>query len=360
MGNVMKKRMRRFLCGLAFCLPVAGGATAAPAQTLSGTLIVLNKAEASASLLDCASGEERLKLPTGDGPHEVAISPDGKAAVVANYGDREPGHTLTVIDLPAKRVVKTIELGYHRPHGVQFLPDGKRLAVTAEGEQVVVLVDVEAGSVSGSIRTDQQVSHMLVLGPEARRIYVANIRSGNMSVIDVEQGKAIATIETGRGAEGIDIAPDGSEVWVSNRAVDTVSIVDTEKLEVVSTLPCAAFPIRVKFTPDGKHVLVSNARSGDVAVFDAAKRSEVRRIAMQAESVDDTSGRLFQDRFGRGPVPVGILIEPKGTLAFVANTNADVVTVIDLATWKIAGRLTAGKEPDGLGYSPVVLGKGDE
>ncbi len=351
----MKKGLKRFLCGLTICFPVAGCAEAVAAQTLSGTLIVLNKAEASASLLDCATGEQRLKLPTGDGPHEVAISPDGKTAVVANYGGREPGHTLTVIDLPAKRVVKTIELGFHRPHGIEFLPDGKRLAVTAEAEQVVALVDVEAGSVSGSIRTDQQASHMLVLGLKAPRIYVANIRSGNLSVIDVEQSKAIATIETGAGAEGIDIAPDGGEVWVSNRSADTVSIIDTQRLEVVSTVPCAAFPIRVKFTPDGRHVLVSNARSGDIAVFDAAKRTELRRIAMQAESVDDTSQRLFQDRFGRGPVPVGILIEPDGKLAFVANTNADVVTVIDLTTWKIAGRLTAGKEPDGLGYSPVVL-----
>ena len=36
-------------------------------------------------------------------------------------------------------------------------------------------------------------------------------------------------------------------------------------------------------------------------------------------------------------------------------TNADIVTVIDLKTWQVAGRLTAGKEPDGLGYSPVTL-----
>ena len=42
---------------------------------------------------------------------------------------------------------------------------------------------------------------------------------------------------------------------------------------------------------------------------------------------------------------------PKGRLAFVANTNADVVTVLDLGTWKVFGRLTAGTEPDGLGWS---------
>ena len=56
--------------------------SAAQAQ-LTGTLVVLNKAEASASLLDVATGHEIARLPTGDGPHEAAISPDGRTAVVA-------------------------------------------------------------------------------------------------------------------------------------------------------------------------------------------------------------------------------------------------------------------------------------
>ncbi len=55
-------------------------------------------------------------------------------------------------------------------------------------------------------------------------------------------------------------------------------------------------------------------------------------------------------------MPVGILITPDGLRAYVANTNADVVTVIDLSTWKIINRLKAGREPDGLGYSSHVGG----
>jgi hypothetical protein len=46
--------------------------------------------------------------------------------------------------------------------------------------------------------------------------------------------------------------------------------------------------------------------------------------------------------------------------AFVANTNADVVIVIDLKTWQIVDRLTAGNEPDGLGHSPLSLRKMDQ
>ncbi len=321
---------------------------------LTGTVVVLNKAEASVSLLDAGSGRELAKLIVGSGPHEVAISPDGSTAVVANYGQRQPGNTLTVFDIAAMRVTGTIDLGdYHRPHGIQYFPDGKRVAVTAEVEQAVIVVDVESRTVVAAVKTGQEISHMLVLSPDASRIYVSSIVSGTMTAVDVAAGTVIGIVATGAGAEGLDVSPDGTEVWVGNRADDTLSVIDTETLAITATIPCPGFPIRVKFTTDGKHVLVSNATAGEVAVFDVAGRVAVEHIAMTSKAVKNTDDRLFGDRLGRGPVPVGILVEPSGRYAFVANTNADVVTVLDLAEWKVFGRVTAGKEPDGLGYSPT-------
>jgi YVTN family beta-propeller protein len=316
-------------------------------------LIILNKFDGTATLLDRGGGGESAVLPTGQGPHEVAVSPDGRTAVVGNYGQREPGHTLTVIDVPKRRVVGTIDLEkFHRPHGIVFLPDGKHVLVTAEAERKLLVVDVDAGRVTAEIDTDQDISHMVALAPKLGRAFVANIGSGSVTAVDLSSSQGLATITTASGAEGIDVLPDGSEVWVTNRAVDTISIIDTESLKVIDEIACASFPIRLKFTPDGRHALVSNARSGDVAVFDVRRRVEIRRMAMDAFALEGTEQRLFGNDFGRSPVPVGILIPPDGRNAYVANTNADIITVIDLATWQISGRLTAGREPDGLGYSP--------
>ncbi len=146
---------------------------------LTGTIVVLNKAEASVSLLDAGTGRELAKVQVGSGPHEVAISPDGSTAVVTNYGQQQPGHTLTVIDIASMRPRATIELGdYHRPHGIQYFPDGKRVAVTVEAEQAVIIVNVETATVETAVRTEQDISHMLVLSPDASRIYVSSIVSG--------------------------------------------------------------------------------------------------------------------------------------------------------------------------------------
>jgi YVTN family beta-propeller protein len=113
----------------------------------------------------------------------------------------------------------------------------------------------------------------------------------------------------------------------------------------------------VKFTPDGTRALISNARSGDVAVFDTVTKKLVGRVPMQAagEKLPRNDSRPLASQFGDGPVPVGILMPDPLSVAFVANTNADTVTVIDLETLKIVARLKAGREPDGLGYSTLTL-----
>ena len=324
----------------------------------AGTLIVLNKSEASASLIDLGSGKEVARVTTREGPHEVAVSPDGKIAVVGNYGGPD-GRSLTVVDVASAKALRTVELEeYSRPHGIEFFDDGQRVAVTAEAQKALIVVDVTTGEVLQAIDTGQNVSHMVVLSPDETRAFVANIGSGSMTAIDLEKGERIANVKTGEGTEGIDITPDGKHVWVTNRGENTVSVIDARSLEIVKTLPSGAFPIRAKVTPDGQWVLVSNAESGDLTVYDAVKLEEVRRLdlALDAEA---TEGRLFGDAFSESSVPIGILVAPDSKRAYVAHANADVVSVIDLKSWQIRGYLKGGKEPDGLGYSPVEVKAGD-
>ncbi|MCC6130460.1 MAG: YncE family protein [Acidobacteria bacterium] len=330
--------------------------TASSGPASAATLIALNKGEATASLIDAASGETRAVVETGAGPHEVAVSPDGKLAVVTNYGQKEPGSTLTVIDISGGKAAGTIDLGPHkRPHGIEFLPGGKEVAVTVEESDAVVLVDVPARKVTKTISTGQKLSHMLAVDSNGSRIYVANIRSGSVTALDVMTGES-KSVATGDGAEGIGLTPDGKELWVTNRAADTISVLDPATLEKKRTLASASFPIRLRFTPDGKRALVSNARSGDVVFFDTASGKELNRVKMDFTSADP-DGRLFGDRFGKSPVPIGILIPPSGKVAYVANANADLIAVIDLEKGAVTAAVKAGKEPDGLGWSPVSLSR---
>jgi YVTN family beta-propeller protein len=319
----------------------------------AATLIVANKSEATVSLVDLGSGKVAATLPVGTAPHEVAVSPDGRLALIANYGTGpQPGSTLTLIDVPAAKVVKTIDLGgYKRPHGMVFL-DGRRALVTSEASKALIEVDVEEGKVTRAIETGQEVSHMVAVTPDGSRAFVANIGSGSMTVIDLKAGKSLGDVKTGAGAEGIDVTPDGRQVWVTNRAADTVAVVDAATLEVLATVAVPGFPIRAKVSPDGKRVLVSAAKAGDLAVLSVAERKLERRVPVPVQAAADRAERLMA-QFGDSSVPIGIVVAPDGKRAFVAHANGDAISIVDLAEWKRVGSLTAGKEPDGMGYSQL-------
>ena len=329
---------------LFFSLLAGGDAAAVP-----DLLVVVNKSDDSVTILDRKTGARRATVAVGRGPHEVEVLADRKTAAVSNYGrPGEPGGTVTLVDLDAGRAVGTIDVGEEsKPHGLDALADG-RLLVTAEGTRELLVVDPAARKVTARIPTRRLVSHMVVGSRDGSRAFVASIGSGTVSAADLAGRRIAKELATGAGAEGIDRTPDGREVWVTNREADTVSVVGSADLTVLATIASPKFPIRVKVTPDGKRALVSCAESGDVAVFDVPSRKLVARIPLVREAVDGIRGRSFSTNFGKSPAPVGLLIAPDGKNAWVASTNADVVSVIDLERMAVVGTLVAGREPDGL------------
>ena len=90
---------------------------------------------------------------------------------------------------------------------------------------------------------------------------------------------------------------------------------------------------RIKLTRDGKFALISDLDAGDLVVLDTATRKEIKRIAL-------------------GRMPEGILIAPDGARAFVAVNGDNNVAVIDLKTWAVTSRISAGTGPDGLAWVP--------
>jgi DNA-binding beta-propeller fold protein YncE len=322
----------------------------------AATLIVANKSDDTVDLVAIDSGESQATLPTGHAPHEVAVSPNGRLAVISNYGDRKtPGSSLTVIDIGRAVVLRTIDLSPHqRPHGVQWISKDA-VAVTTEGSAHLLVVQPHQGKIVAAIGTGQEISHMVAVPALANRAFVANIGSGTVTAIDLQSGKKLRDIPTGAGAEGIAISPDGEYAWVANRADDTIAVVSIETLDIEAELPCKGFPIRVAFTPDGKHVLLSLADSGEIVVFDAILRKELKRAKLDLSPVADAGKRLFGDRFGESPVPVGIVVSYDGKRAWVAATQADMVVAFDPVTLEVLDLIKAGREPDGLALSAIEV-----
>lgn len=332
------------LLALAACATEDRVASARPGSYL----VVLNKADCTMAIVDPNTGWTKDLVPTGIGPHEVAVAYDGSIAVAADYGEKTPGNTLTVYDFRERRVIDTIDIAPHtRPHGIAFLDNRSTLLVTSETSRAVLEVSIRGRRVVRAMDTGAAGSHMLAISGDKKRVYTANLGSGSVSEIDLASGKLVRTVETGKETEAIALSMDGRELWVGNRAEDTLTVLGVPGLEKLASIPCAKMPIRLRFTPDGCRVLVSCAESGDVAVIDAVTREEVARIPMP--SADLEPGESSTEP--QSPVPVGLLVDPTNRFAFVACTNAKKIAVIDLATWQVTSEIATGNVPDGMAWA---------
>lgn len=315
----------------------------------NGMLLVGNKSAHTLWVLDATTGEKIGEFPTGTGPHEVEVSPDGRLAVVTNYGGESPGNSLTVIDITGHQVERTIDLGDHRrPHGIGFRPGGE-LVVTTEDSDHLLVVDIESGEVVSEIAVGKGTAHMVAVGPEGRHAWVTNISAGTLEKVDLKAGEVVGSTATGNGAEGVAVARGGREIWVTNRGDDTISVVAADNLETLATLESTGFPIRVVMTPDGRHALVTNARAATLSVFDTGKRELIARVG-----IADPDAEYRDTLLGRAALPIGIEIHPDGSRAYVAVSDGDEVAVIDTGSWAITQRWSTGREPDALG---IVIGR---
>ena len=322
-----------------FTIGVGAPALHAQVAGLSGTLIVTNKTPATASIIDVATGRMLATLPTGQGPHEVAISRDGSVAVVTDYGAQGPGgNTLTVIDVPGQRVARTIELGqYRRPHGIVFLPGDSLVAVTSEASRTVLIVHVGAGEIRRVIPTQQNGSHMVGVVADGSLMYTGNIGSGTVSELNGRTGEFIRTFDVPAQPEAINVTPDGAEVWVGSNATGRVSVLDPKTGAVATAAEGLGWPYRVLFTPDRRTVLLPDLRNEELRFLERATRRELGRLSFP------------------GGGPQGITITPDGKYVFQSLSEQGRVAIIDVASRAVRGDLEAGTTPDGVAYTTRVM-----
>lgn len=350
--------MRPASLALVLLLAAASGSLAAQAPAAPTPprdhLLVCNKAAHSLSIFVPGERREVATLPTGRGPHEVAVAADGNLAVVTDYGDQKPGQTLTVVDIGKRQVVRTIDLvaaetdaegkprqkAFLRPHGVQFVAADK-VVVTSESSRRLLLVDVAKGTIERTWTTPQATMHMVSVSSDLRTAAATSIKDGNVVLFALagDGPAASAPITCGEESEGLAVQPGTGLVWVGNRRGNTVSVVDPTTAKVTHTLATGDFPFRIAFTADGKQALVSCAEGGQVMVFDAKTHAVLREVSIHADGSELSA------------MPMGLAVDPDGARAYVACGRGEFVAVVDLAAGTVVDRLPARAGCDGIAFA---------
>jgi YVTN family beta-propeller protein len=309
----------------------------AAGQTRPPVLLIALKAESSLAIFDPVSGKVVGRVPTGEVPHMVAASADGKLA----FATAQKGDAISVIDMVARKEVRRVKIGPgSRPHGI-YVAAGK-VYFTEDGYKIIGCYNPASDQIEWLLGIGRDVQdQMLVVSKDANKIFTANNASDSITalerVLDPPDWR-ITMIPVAKGPQviGIDISPDSKEVWTAHQGDNGISIIDVATLKVTQTLPVKMVDAhRVKFTPDGKRVLITDRRGNELVVLDAAARKEIKRVKL------DT-------------IPTEIQVVPDGSRAYVSSASGDnatnIVSIVDLKTLQVTGQFSPGTHPEGMAW----------
>jgi YVTN family beta-propeller protein len=128
-------------------------------------------------------------ISVGSGSEGFDVSPDGKEAWVANAGDG----TVSIIDLSAKKVIRTLDAKVVGANRLKFTPDGKR-------------------------------------------VLISSLRGTDLVILDASEHKEIKRLPIGHGAAGILMQPDGSRAFVACTPDNYVTVIALPSLEVAGRI----------------------------------------------------------------------------------------------------------------------------
>ncbi len=153
--------------------------------------------KASDSETDRAPAGRSMPKPTWVFPH-----PQKPLVYVANNGANE----VVEVDLNTWQVTRRFPTG-KGPYNVEVSPDGRKMAVTYKSEGATAIWDLEGGNELAKIANSRKVSHGVVIAPDNRYAFVSvegiGGEPGAVDVIDLEMLKKVATVDVGKQAGGI-------------------------------------------------------------------------------------------------------------------------------------------------------------
>ena len=374
-------------------------------ETPSPALLVLHKGENAMAIVDPASGKVVGRVPTGQDPHELAVSDDGKLAFASNYAGPGPrgGNTLSVIDIAARKELHRVELSpLSRPHGLWFA-DGK-LYFTAEGSMAIGRYDPATNKVDWLLGLGQDRTHMILVSKDQKTIFTSNVSSNTISII--ERGRTASGVarRTGRTSRAAPRWPADRRraARVDRRPVDLRRAVGPPLMGRradpggprrarrsarggpgggpgwrQTVVPVGRGPEGFDVSPDGKEFWTAHMGDGRISVIDVASKKVVPTIDAGRQGAQPPEvhpgrqaraglrdrrrrpgrpghrhavreeARAARPRCQRHPDPA------RRRSAYVALTGDNAVAVIDLATLTEIARLKTGSGPDGMAWLPA-------
>jgi len=310
----------------------------APALAQEPALLVVEK-KANAVGFYTSAGERVSGAKVGLTPHEVVLDPTRAEAYVSDNGvlwmdyEGPGGNTISIVDFEKRERVGVIPTGkFHRPHGLSIDPRTRRLIITSENPDRLVLIDVDSRAVIEDYDNGGKAPHMVMFDAAGVWAFASNTNSDTIGVVRVGGGETKTISGCDRPQGGV-LNEDGSRYYVTCSDGAIIQVIDTVAHKAIGEIKTSKGVNRVAITPDQKTLVYSIG--GDdkrIGFADVATLKETKTVDL-------------------GGSPLSLTLSKNGKYAFSGVQDNDEIYVLSVAERKV---IQVIKTPQGAGPDPIV------
>lgn len=260
-------------------------------MALREVMVVVQKGDHSLGYYDFETGRELGRVVVDSFPHEFTLSPDGRVAYLAGFGvalaehPGDGGHTVSVVDVPGRRRIGTVDCGdYRRPHDVAL--DGRgTLYVLCEGSsRLLVVRDPASGRFDLALPTLGHGSHMVTVLRDGSVAFSSNMESGTVTALFPDApDRAGVVLPVGKHSEGSVLDAEERRLYVMNRESAEITIIDVQRLRVLRSVPTPPGPVRV--CRDAERLLVALYHGCGLLMVDLNDPAKQQVVPLPAKAI---------------------------------------------------------------------------
>ena len=209
----------------------------------------------------------------------------------------------------------------------------------------ILVADAEISKISYIPQSSEKASTVfsspqgIVVDTRSQRIYVGNLDSGEIAVIDGKTMKVIAKIPVGAAPNVLYLNQNLNKLYVTDSVDNIITAIDISRSDFpLKVVPMEGMPRTISGNDLTNLVYVSLAQAKKVGVIDVATDKIIKEIPLDAKSV----------------FPLLLTTNDKKNEVYVADYGANFISVLDGTDNTVKKTITVGNKPIWVAYFPMI------
>lgn len=277
-------------------------------------------------------------------PTNLQITPDGALGLVASsvipvqqYGRWVQGsdNQVHVVDLATMKQIGSVKVG-DQPQGVAISKDGKLALVATRAGRGVSVLTIDGQSVTEVARVDVGDAAVgVAITPDGKRAFVMKSTTMKLGVLKID-GQRVTydpafDLPTGYNPYNIALTPDGTMGFVVNNGIrgnaGSITVFDPrgDHPRVVDTLAVGDGPEGFAMAPDGKSAIVLLLHGSTSGTDEWPYHPNGGAVMI---AIKDGKARVLPREVKLGGVPEGVAYSRDSAYAYAGDYNEQVLHIL--------------------------------